>query len=229
MKTKLIAIILGTCLCTLLTNCTIEKRIFQKGYHIEWKKKKVSEKDAEETADRITKSQQQADLVAETPFESNLVPETEKTNPEGIPEPELRESMAEPIIPSENPVSTHSMEPQNREITSSVHQKSVKGAWETEERKVFELFGVMSFGLYFCSLALAVISIFALNALPTIVIACFMILLSFVFGIISVKRYRRNRSDYRRNFFGYFGLIASAVTIFWTAFLLLFAWGLDSF
>lgn len=213
----------------LAASCTIEKRLFQPGYNIEWKKKKVSEKDAVETAIRMTKSPQPVELIEKTPFESNVIPETEKRNPEHVTEPKLPESVDEPITPSKTLAAVGPVETKNRKTTTSVRQNSVKGALETEERKVFELFGVMSFGLYFCSLAMAVVSIFALNALPTIVIACFMILLSFIFGIISVKRYRRNRFSYRRNFFGYFGLIASAVTIFWTAFLLLFAWGLDSF
>ncbi|WP_294671766.1 hypothetical protein [uncultured Fluviicola sp.] len=228
MKTKLIAIILGTCVCTFLTNCTIEKRVFQKGYHIEWKKK-VSEKEAEETADRITKSQQQAGLVAETPFESNVTPETEKPLPEPVTEPELPESMAEPITLSENPVSIHSMESENHEITSSVHQKSVKGAWETEERKVFELFGVMSFGLYFSSLTLAILGIVLLTSPYFFVAAGFMILLALIFGIISVDKYRRDKSAYRLNFFGYFGMIASLATITFVIGLLLLAWGLGSF
>lgn len=228
MKTKTILISFVSAIL-LISGCTIEKRLFQTGYYIEWKKKKVSEKDAEETADRITKIQRQADLVAETPFESNLVPETEKTNPERVPEPELRESMAEPIIPSENPVSIYSMEPQNHEITSPVHQKSVKGTWETEERKVFELFGVMSFGLYFSSLTLAILGIVLATSPYFFVAAGFMILLALIFGIISVDKYRRDKSAYRLNFFGYFGMIASLATITFVIGLLLLAWGLGSF
>lgn len=228
MKTK--TILIGIVYAILLiSGCTVEKRLFQPGYNIEWKKKKVSEKDAVESTIHMTKSQQPTELLVETTLESNVMPETEKPNPEHITEPELPESMAKPITPSKTPATVVPVENKHHKTTSPVHPKSVKEAWETEERKEFELFGVMSFGLYFCSLAMAVVSIFALNALPTIVIACFMILLSFIFGIISVKEYRRNRSRYRRNFFGYFGLIASAVTIFWAGFLLLFAWGLDSF
>lgn len=228
MKTKTILISLASAIL-LISGCTIEKRLFQTGYYIEWKKKKVCEKDAEETADQITKSQQQADLVVETPFESNVTPETEEPHPEPVTEPELLESMAEPIIPSENPVSIHSMEPENHEITSSIHQKSVKGAWETEERKVFELFGVMSFGLYFSSLALAILGIVLLTSPYFFVAAGFMILLALIFGIISVDKYRRNKSAYRRNFFGYFGMIASLATITFVIGLLLLAWGLGSF
>jgi hypothetical protein len=229
MKTKLIAIILSTCVCTLLTNCTIEKRVFQKGYHIEWKKKKVSQKEAEEPTVGMTEDQQQADLVAETPSESNPVPETEKTNSEQFPEPELSESPAEPIKPVEKPVSPHSMKPENHEITSSVHQKSVKETWETEERKVFELFGVMSFGLYFSSLTLAILGIVLATSPYFFVAAGFMILLSLIFGIISVDKYRRDKSAYRLNFFGYFGMIASLATITFVIGLLLLAWGLGSF
>lgn len=229
MKTKLIAIILSTCLCTLLTNCTIEKRVFQKGYHIEWKKKKASQKEAEEPTVGMTENLQQADLVVETPFEINMVPETEKTNSEQFPEPELPESIAEPIAASEKPVSIHSMEPENHETTSSVHPKSATETWETEERKVFELFGVMSFGLYFSSLTLAILGIVLATSPYFFVAAGFMILLSLIFGIISVDKYRRDKSAYRLNFFGYFGMIASLATITFVIGLLLLAWGLGSF
>ncbi len=227
MKTKTILIVLASTIL-LISGCTIEKRVFQKGYHIEWKKK-IPKKDEAETSNRISEREQEIDPTSCVAFENNSIPETEESFPECLPEPVFRESIVESITPAKDPEIINYIEPENHKKTSLIRQKIKKQPWETEERKVFELFGVMSFGLYFCSLALGVISIFALNALPTIVIACFMVLLSFIFGIISVKRYRRNKSDYRRNFFGYFGLIASAVTIFWTAFLLLFAWGLDSF
>jgi hypothetical protein len=228
MKTKTILIGIASTML-LISGCTIEKRLFQPGYNIEWKKKKVSEKEAVESTIRMTESEQPTELIEETTFESNVMPETEKLNPEHVTEPKLPENMDEPITPSKTLTTIVPVETENRKTTSSVHQKSIKGTWETEERKVFELFGVMSFGLYFSSLTLAIVGIVLLTSPYFFVAAGFMILLALIFGIISVDKYRRDKSGYRRNFFGYFGMIASMATITFVIGLLLLAWGLGSF
>ena len=228
MKTK--TILIGIVYAILLiSGCTVEKRLFQPGYNIEWKKKKVSEKDAVESTIHMTKSQQPTELLVETTLESNVMPETEKPNPELITEPELPESMSEPITPSKTLAAVGPVENKYHKTTSPVHPKSVKEAWETEERKEFELFGVMSFGLYFSSMTLAIVGIVLLTSPYFFVAAGFMILLALIFGIISVDKYRRDRSGYRLNFFGYFGMIASMATITFVIGLLLLAWGLGSF
>lgn len=228
MKTKLIAIVLGTCVCTLLTNCTIEKRLFQPGYSIEWKKK-TPKKDDKETLSRISESEQETDPTANMTIEGNPDQQTETPFPERIPEPEFRESVVESITPAKGPGTINSVEPESRKKTSPTLQQIGKQPWETEEQKEFELFGVMSFGLYFSSLTLAILGIILLTSPYFFVAAGFMILLALIFGIISVDKYRRDKSRYRRNFFGYFGMIASLATITFVAGLVILAWGLGSF
>lgn len=227
MKTKLIAVIHSIFVCTLLTNCTIEKRLFQPGYSIEWKKK-IPKKDEAENSNRISEWEQETDPPSHAALENKLVPETEESYTERITEPEFRESILKPT-----PVKTHvilsTVKPENPKIISPPHQKTVNNSWEAEERKEFELFGVMSFGLYFSSLTLAILGIVLLTSPYFFVAAGFMILLALIFGIISVDKYRRDKSKYRRNFFGYFGMIASLATITFTIGLLLLALGLGSF
>jgi hypothetical protein len=228
MKTKLIAIIVGTCVCTLLTDCTIEKRIFQKGYHLEWKKK-APKKDETGAVNLITENHQETALAAETPAESNLVLKSEKPNPELAPAPEFRAPITEPAILTKKTASIHSREPEKRKITAPAHPTAANDVWEVEERKEFELFGIMSFGLYFSSMALAIAGIILLTSPYFFVAAGFLILLALIFGIISVDKYRRDKSKYHRNFFGYFGMIASLATITFVLALVVLAWGLGSF
>lgn len=225
MKTKSPILISLVILILSATGCTIEKRLFQPGYSIEWKKK-IRQKSKSEATDLLSVKTEEPDstwlntFVDESPvkegFKTGGPVAAENSNPETADQQKLRDT------PISNPV-------ESQETVSTTAPKELLGIPDPEPQKELEIFGTVSFGLYFCSLALGIYSLFALNALPVIVIACLMILLSFTFGIISVIRYRKDKSRYYRNFFGYFGLIASAVTIFWTAFLLLFAWGLDSF
>ena len=92
-----------------------------------------------------------------------------------------------------------------------------------------ELFGVMSFGMYFAAIVFTLMGIIAFNSGYVVILAAFLLLLSLVFGIISVIRYRRNKERYRRNFFGYFGLIASMITITLGGFIVLLAFLAGSF
>lgn len=226
MKTK--STIYGLLILTALLagSCTIQKRLFQPGYSVEWKKK-MREKSESETTDLSVKTQESDSTrinsfanTSESPVENDLtsgnVSTVETKDPETTDQQEPQDTFA-----------LHTTE--NQEIAATIAPKKSLGIPDPEPAKELEIFGIMSFGLYFCSLALGIFSLFALNALPVIVIACLMILLSFTLGLVSVIRYRKDKSRYYRNFFGYFGMIASIATMGFAAFLLLFAWGLDSF
>lgn len=224
MKTKSTRMI---CLLALLLiqSCTIQKRLFQPGYSIEWKKK-APQKNTGDITDRLSNFQK-ADTATQTSF-----PEA-RTNLEGLkqdpisiatdsskasPGPETQAAVVSPAKASEKPVAGSGAEtPKPTDII------------EPEAPKELELFGTMSFGLYICGLTLAIVGIITLSSPFYAVAAAFMILLSLVFGIISVSIYRKDRSRYYRNFFGYFGLIASAATLTFTIALLLVAFGLGSF
>ncbi|WP_300664531.1 hypothetical protein [Fluviicola sp.] len=197
----------------LLTNCTIEKRVFQKGYHLEWKKKTPKSIPSETSVSLIESSPEQAQTKEKaTMFSENdsLLP-VEKTV---IEKPEGNESPA--TSKSNSVTSTEKLpEPERIEQDPSDHQKKTPNQTDMDESdaKEVELFGVMSFSMYFASIVFTLMGILAFNSGYVVIAAAFLLVLALVFGIISVIRYRRNKERYRRNFFGYFGLIASMVTI----------------
>lgn len=201
-------------LILLAASCTIEKRLFQPGYSIEWKKR-IPKKDANETISKFSASKENADSVAHTSSSNHILSDREtqlqQTGEKLIPAPELTKSIPQP--PAEKQESLISDRNENHEIDPVFSQKKAIDILENEDKKELEIFGTMSFGLYLCSLILAITSLTFMNPGYLLIIAGFMIILSLIFGIISVDRYRRDKSKYYRNFFGYFGLIASLVTI----------------
>lgn len=194
----------------LATNCTIEKRLFQPGYSIEWKKK-IPQRDADEIANRVSNKGNTPNSIIGDSSSSNLILASANFNQETLPTDKLPENIAESTEQLDtiisNPIA-HS------DVVSAPAPKKAIYRGETEDKKELELFGVMSFGLYFCSVIFTILAVFVFN-LPVYLFALagFMMLLSLIFGIISVDKSRRNKSKYYRNFFGYFGLIASVVTI----------------
>jgi hypothetical protein len=196
-----------------VTNCTIEKRLFQPGYSIEWKKK-VPQKDATETTNRVSDSKKAFNSIITDSSSIELFLAPENLRQEILPSGKLSKSVTEFPASTEIYDTITSDKVENAEVVSVPHQKKAVDLRETEDKKELELFGVMSFGLYICSLAFAILALVVFN-LPVYLfgIAGFMILLSLIFGIISVDKSRRDKSRYYRNFFGYFGLIASVVTI----------------
>ncbi len=228
MKSTSIIFIIVTMLA--IAGCTIEKRLFQPGYSIEWKKK-IPQKDANETASKFSDSKENADSIAHTSSSNYALLEKNKPLPlsgeENSPVPELTKNNSEVPTKTQEPIISYRNE--SHEIDPVLSQKKAIDIIEAEDKKEFELFGIMSFGLYFSSLALAIAGIVLLTSPYFFVAAGFMILLSLIFGIISVDKYRRDKAKYRRNFFGYFGMIASLATITFVLGLVAFAWGLDSF
>nr|WP_294858860.1 hypothetical protein [uncultured Fluviicola sp.] len=188
------------------TNCTIEKRLFQPGYSIEWKKK--TQRNSVETENQ-TSYNEEPDTTTIICSSNSL-----SSKPDHIPTSELTQSISEPLVSIVNLDTQTPYKLEKQESDTLTPQKKAIDLRETEDKKELELFGVMSFGLYFCSVIFAILAVFVFN-LPVYLfaVAGFMILLSLIFGIISVDKYRRDKSKYYRNFFGYFGLIASVVTI----------------
>jgi hypothetical protein len=211
MKTKSTIWIVFTFTILLTTNCTIEKRLFQPGYSIEWKKK-IPQRDEAKTANHLSDNKIEADSIIINPSSTTISFNNEKLKPEPISIFALHESAVEQTASIENFPALKSDQKEKPEMVSDTPQK--KEIELVETKKELELFGVMSFGLYFCSVTFAILAVFVFNLSAYLfVVAGFMILLSIIFGIISVDKYRRNKSKYYRNFFGYFGLIASVVTI----------------
>ena len=227
MKTRSTSWSIFILITLLLGSCTIQKRLFQPGYSIEWKKK-ICQKNGSETTDLAFVAPAKRDSIRLNAFNDEF-PAKDDLQAVDIAVVEFSDPVTEQKASKKIRDTLTSMHLEKQEVVSGHSQKKRSGIPEIENEKEFELFGIMSFGIYFCSLAMAILSIFVLNALPTIIAACFMILLSFIFGIISVHRYRKDKSRYYRNFFGYFGMIASMATITLAAGLVLFAWGLDSF
>lgn len=210
MKTQSTTWILFILTSLLVTNCTIEKRLFQRGYSIEWKKK-IPQRDADEIANRVSNSGNTSNSIIGDSSSSNLSLASANFNQETLPTDKLPENMTES---SEQPDTIISNPIVHSEVVSVPAPKKAINQGETEDKKELELFGVMSFGLYFCSITFAILAAFVFNVpVYLFALAGFMILLSLIFGIISVDKSRRNKSKYYRNFFGYFGLIASVVTI----------------
>lgn len=241
MNTKGILITTCALIFTLLTNCTIEKRVFQKGYYIEWKKKSSNERARNETT-RLTsvsdapdihpEKQLPKEITAQQDSEKDSVISSKKTS-ETKPVSIIITPTNEPAVStrkteSSDPVTITNDSPTEQVETTPPDQKDNDPRLETEP-KVFEPVGFVSFGFYFLAVMLGLFAIPALNALPFLVFSGVLLILSLTFGIISVIRYRRNRERYHRNFFGYFGLIASMITITLGGLVILFAFLADSF
>lgn len=218
MTTKLIAIILGTCVCTLLTNCTIEKRVFQKGYHIEWKKKADSDKVSEEitglhnSSDHYSERQKREEkpTFEEHTAINSLIPEN--TEAERIC------FYSETKISDQSKAASSKMKlPESvSELRSTkptlVNQKDEDAQTQITPRK-FEPTGIASFVFYFLGLGLGLCAIVATNPIAVLGFTALLLLTALILGIISAVRFRRNRELYEGNFFGYFGLFASAGTL----------------
>lgn len=215
MKTKLIAIILGTCVCALFTNCTIEKRIFQKGYHIEWKKKTQSDKISAE----MTTLQHTSDNYSET---------EEKPTAEEHPAPnstatENTETGTRPFYTETNLSDQPKIAEPEMNLPGSVSESQIKKTDlltqndEDVQSQItpgkFEPVGIASFVFYFLGLGLGLCAIAATNPVAILGFTALLLILALILGIVSVVRFRRNRELYERNLFGYFGLIASAGTL----------------
>lgn len=236
MRAKLISITTCAFVILLLTHCTIEKRVFQKGYHIEWKKKHSSESarnEPEKFSTASTNSVSHSDKQAqEKEIVRNHIQEKDsvifnKQASETKPVSAITNVTSEPIVSysktnASDPVTIITESPTEQAETTPPDQKDDDLRPETE-KKVFEPVGFVSFGFYFLAIILGLFAIPALNALPFLVFSGLLFILSLVFGIISVVRYRRNKELYHRNFFGYFGLIASMVTITLAGLLILVA------
>lgn len=202
-------ILLFTLIGIFLSHCTIEKRIFQPGYSIEWKKK-IPEKTSEESASLIPESKRAADSIVinsgsriETQIAEPSISEKISSGEEAettVGYPDYTKTDYSTAIPNTEP-----------ETPAYVDQKKQPDIIEEGEEKEFELFGIMSFGIYFGSLILAVLSLIFSEII--IIPAIIFLLLSLIFGIISVRNYHRNPEKYYRNGFGYFGLFASLATI----------------
>lgn len=231
MKAKLNAILICVCAITLLANCTIEKRVFQKGYHIEWKKKAIRENTPGESDklqassdDHPEKHMQEEQLIPDQNSESSS-PVHEKIELETTAFPAITKPADETAAPAHkgNLPGSISAEPEptayKTEITPA-DQKDDDVQPQKEPRK-FEPVGIASFVFYFLAVALGLFAIVATN--PTVILSytALLLLLALILGIVSVVKYRKNRDLYEHNFFGYFGLIASGSTIILGIFLLI--------
>jgi|GEM_PF-2758600 len=210
MKLKSASWILFILTALSVTSCTIEKRLFQPGYRVEWKKK-IPEKTSDESASLIPESKKAADSIVinsgssiETQLAEPSISEKISSGEEAettVGYPDYTKTDCSTAIPNTEP-----------ETPAYVDQKKQPDITEDGEEKEFELFGIMSFGIYFGSLILAVLSLI-FSEIVIIIPAIIFLLLSLIFGIISVRNYHRNPEKYYRNGFGYFGLYASLATI----------------
>ena len=227
MKAKLIAVILGTCVFTLFTNCTIEKRVFQKGYHIEWKKKSSSDNHSEKITgiqnasdDHLQKQDREEALLADEHKEIRLPtpenPGVETTFPAGSKPVDEPTASAQKVKLSKLDSETHQSE------KSSSDQKEEDTDTQITPRK-FEPVGIASFVFYFLGLGLGLCAIAATNPIAVLGFTAILLLTALILGIVSVVKFHRNRELYEQNFFGYFGLFASIGTLILGIFLLLIA------
>ncbi len=229
MKITSIILIIATTLT--ITGCTVEKRLFQPGYSIEWKKK-IPQKGVNEITSTFSESKEDVDSITRKSSSNSLLLDRENQSlslhgKQNIPTEDSTKSISKVPVETQKHIISNGNE--NHEIDSNPSQKKAIDIPESEDKKELEIFGTMSFGLYFCSLALAITALTFMNPGYILIVAGFMIILSLIFGIISVDRYRRDKSKYYRNFFGYFGLIASIVTISLVIGLAILASGLGSF
>lgn len=217
----------------LATNCTIEKRVFGKGYYIEWKKKVHTDNAAnrlsglQKPSDDRTAKQEPGEIIAPEQYAETSVFQAGKSEPETI----LTDTRPK-ILPaaSEKDLEPSAVTPDKTPVKPvSAHQKDADIQPQTP--RTFEPAGIASFIFYFTGFGLGLCAIFAMNPVAVLGFTALLLLIALILGIVSVVRFHRNRDLYQGNFFGYFGLIASAATLVLglfiltvTAFVSLSAW-----
>jgi lysylphosphatidylglycerol synthetase-like protein (DUF2156 family) len=214
----------------LASNCTIEKRVFQKGYHIEWNKKVQQSK----TSDEITKTLVSTDhsetelpeevlIHDENPENTSLI--TKQNEPEAVTFYTNTKSVDEPVKTS-HAINSYQLASREKEIPND--QTTLKDRQDnTDENpntpRKSEPVGIASFVFYLLGVGLGLGAIFAMNPIVFLGFTAFLLLTALILGIVSVVRFHRNRDLYQQNFFGYFGLIASASSLVLTIFILIIA------
>jgi VIT1/CCC1 family predicted Fe2+/Mn2+ transporter len=203
-------------LLLLLTNCTIEKRVFQPGYSIEWKHR-IASKNHDEVPDAVAVKTEETHSSLSDSSDNQPVSMPE-TNPSfemtGMTE-KTGDSLKRTGELSFVPIQTETSEP-----AINSNRAELKNPSERLVSRQMEPFGIFSFGFYLLTVALTVIGFVLINSGGEFVLiaAAFLLFLSLIFGIFSVDRYRQNKEKYYVNALGYIGLIASIVTICLTGF-----------
>lgn len=188
-----------------LGSCSVDKRLYRNGYHIEWNNHHPKqESDPEAAAPVVT--------IPEETFAQNEVP----ADPElAVPEKELQSAQVEeeqPVVKEKKPgiVARILKEDTPEEIASiqggnkalafkSGFKKGIKFMVPDEEVHVFHL-AVASF-------------ILGLISLVSYYGAFILGLLAIIFGIISLHRIRMSGGAYRGNTFAWIGLICGIIAI----------------
>ncbi|MNK24788.1 hypothetical protein D3C87_431020 [compost metagenome] len=218
MKTKLIPLLIGVCTMMMLTNCTIEKRLFQKGYHVEWKKKAPHDQASGESnklpapSDDLAKKAPEKASVPNPDTESPLAI-AEKTEPATSPSSTATQPADKVPTSGQKADSKESISIKNETASTPPNQKDEEDPEPQTKPKTFEPVGISSFSLYFIGLTLGIVGILAANPVGLMGISALLLLSALVLGIVSVVRSHRHKEWYKPNFFGYFGMIASASTL----------------
>lgn len=219
MKAKLIPILVCTCILALLTNCTVEKRLFQKGYHIEWKKKPLhhqvpdepgnpplspDEKPGNETTEKQSIPDQHTGNKF-IPIEENI-PETSAFSP-------VEKTGTEPGLTTQKIDSPGSISLKTETVSTLPDPNTDDDPAPQTEQKLYEPVGIVSFSFYFLGFGVGLLAFVAANPVAVLGFTALIVLVSLILGIISVVRFHKHKDRFRGNFFGYFGLFASAATL----------------
>ncbi len=191
----------------ILSSCTIEKRTFNRGYHVSWNRKVTSTPPGNrstfenELAENEIKSDSKA--VEEEGVLTDIAAKDQQLNLESIESPEPRQQTEqlseEDFILAKNPVQL--------DDTVYIYPK-------------FEPRGIASFATSLAAYGGFFIGIFFWELL--IYISFGLLIAGLILGLLSLTEYGRNKIFYRKNVFGIIGTcLSGAPILFWMVLLLI--------
>lgn len=203
----------GLSIMTVLASCTMEKRVYMSGYHIEWNKSKHSP-DKQTTSNEIKKSAEKYTVTTEQ--RETVINEIGNSYERRIIDDNLTASANNPqiILPQKKQrdfLSSHKEEPTSKEKPSALSfksglKKNVEKVIIFEDGPKFESWGVAS-----CIIGmLAWVLLFA--NLSLLVPALIMFFLSLVFGVVSLIKIYRNPGKYKGKGFAFTSIIMATMT-----------------
>ncbi|MDR0802085.1 hypothetical protein [Fluviicola sp.] len=214
----LIVSLLGIAL--LVSNCTIQKRIYRKGFHIEWKKKineAIAVKEPAVQYENVStfvsaKNDSSGSIVATVSENLAWKDDTLKTVK---------------IEVSNNKEINYEEQVSSDQYTVQKKQNKLSPATPSDEevapqqKKHFEPFGIFAFGFSLAAISMLFFELGYFLSYPFAIMAAIFILLAFVSGSISIARTKKNKGKYRRNDFGILGFIFATVLLGCTLLVLL--------
>lgn len=202
--------------CGILTisSCTIEKRVFRKGYYISWNKSAPKEKSQTKEEDPEAKAEE---LVQSPPVSHDTLCKEETESIEelavGVQDTlQTNETALTAEQPISKPETVYSEAALLDRLTEAVKQIKEKKYPEEEvsDKKELNLFALNSFvfAIGYVILIFYAFDLGSLNWPIVLAVTCFFT--AVIFAIVALVKWKRNRTEFWGTFFALMGLILLA-------------------